>query len=275
MPVPMAETRPSRSRWTAPWDTVRELIRYRILVVALVGRQLKARYRGSFLGFLWTVLNPLLLMAVYALVFRVYVRIEVPNYALFLLCGLLPWSFFATSLSEGVNAVVSGGTLVTKSLFPAHILPTVTVIANLVNYLLSLPVLAGFMAFYGVPFHVSLLAFPLVVLLQTMFTWGLTLALASINVHFRDVQHILTNVLALWFFLCPIVYSTDHIPESMSLMQALNPLGVLVDTYHGLFLEGRMPSLEVLGSLAGFALVSVAVGLVVFERYRDSFAELV
>lgn len=271
----MLETRPSRSRWTAPWDTVRELVRYRILVTALVGRQLKARYRGSILGFLWTVLNPLLLMGVYALVFRVYVRIEVPNYALFLLCGLLPWSFFATSLSEGVNSVVSGGTLVTKSLFPAHILPTVTVIANLVNYLFSLPVLAFFMAFYGVPFHASLLAFPLVVLLQAIFTWGLTLALASINVHFRDVQHILTNVLALWFFLCPIVYSTDHIPESFWWLQTLNPLGVLVDTYHGLFLEGRLPSLEVLGSLAGFALASVAVGLVVFERYRDSFAELV
>jgi lipopolysaccharide transport system permease protein len=271
----MPQTRPSRPRWLAPWDALRELARYRILVVALVGRQLKARYRGSILGFLWTVLNPLLLMAVYALVFRVYVRIDVPDYALFLLSGLLPWTFFATSLSEGVNAVVSGGTLVTKSLFPAHILPTVTVLANLVNFLLSLPVLAAFMMFYGVPFHWSLLAFPVIVVLQTVFTWGLALTLASMNVHFRDVQHILANVLALWFFLCPIVYSTDHIPESLRIVQTLNPMGVLVDAYHGIFLEGRVPPLDVLGTLVLFAGASVAVGLIVFERFRDSFAELV
>jgi lipopolysaccharide transport system permease protein len=209
----MTATRSPRSLSLALWDSLRDLTRYRPLVLALVSRQLKARYRGSFLGFLWTVLNPLLLMAVYALVFSVYVRIEVPNYVVFLLCGLLPWTFFSSSLLEGVNAVVSGGTLVTRSLFPAHILPTVTVITNMVNYLLSLPVLALFMWLYGVPFHASLLAFPLVVLLQTAFTWGLTLALASMNVHFRDVQHIVTNVLALWFFLCPIIYSIDHIPD--------------------------------------------------------------
>ena len=271
----MAVTRSHLSGWLAPFESFRELTQYRLLVGALVGRQLKARYRGSFLGFLWTVLNPLLLMGVYALVFRVYVRIEVPNYVVFLLCGLLAWTYFASSLLEGVNAVVSGGTLVTRSLFPAHILPTVTVATNLVNYLLSLPVLAFFLWLYGVPFHATLLAFPLIVVLQTAFTWGLTLAVASMNVHFRDVQHILGNVLALWFFLCPIIYSTDHIPESFQIVQALNPVGVMIEAYHGIFLDGRWPTPEILLQLTGWALASVAIGLAVFERFRDSFAELV
>lgn len=256
-------------------DAVHELVRHRVLVWSLASRQLKARYRGSVLGFLWTILNPLLLMAVYTLVFRYYVRIDVPNYALFLLCGLLPWTFFASSLSEGVNSIVSGGTLVTKSLFPPHVLPTVTVVSQLVNFVLSLPLLFGLMAVYGVPLGASLLALPVVVVLQAAFTWGLTLTVAAVNVHFRDVQHVLASVLALWFFLCPIVYTADHVPPELRLLLAANPMALVVTAYQAILLDGALPNGEAMATLAGFAAVAVAIGLATFERFRDSFAELV
>ena len=256
-------------------DGLRELYRYRILIATLVGRSLKARYRGSALGFFWTILNPLLLMGVYALVFRYYMRFDVENYAVFLLCGILPWTYFSSSLSEGTNSILAGGSLITKSLFPPQVLPTVTLLSQLVNYLLSLPILILFLVLYGVPLHATLVALPAILFLQTLFTWGLVLLLAALNVHFRDVQHILGNVLLLWFFLCPIIYPADQIPEGMRFVQYLNPIGLMIETYHGIFLYGTLPSAGVVAHMLASSLVLVIVGHRVFERYRETFPELV
>lgn len=242
---------------------------------SLVSRQLQARYRGSFLGFLWTFLNPLLLMGVYALVFKYYMRFAVENYAAFLLCGILAWTYFTSALMEGTNAILGGGSLITKSLFPPHVLPTVTVLSNLVNYVLSLPLLVAFLFLSGVPLRPSLFALPIVLALQTAFTWGLVLALATLNVHYRDVQHIVGNFLLLWFFLCPIIYPAEQIPPAFRFMQYVNPIGLMIEAYHGIFLYDRLPSLDVLANLGAFALIAVLVGSRVFESYRDTFPELV
>ncbi len=256
-------------------DAFREVYRFRVLILTLVGRQLKARYRGSILGFLWTILNPLLMMSVYALVFAHYMRVAVENYAVFLLCGILPWTYFSSALAEGTNSILSGGSLITKSLFPPHVLPTVTVLSQLMNYLLSLPILILFMVLYGIPLRASLVALPVILLLQTAFTWGLVLALAALNVHFRDIQHVLANVLLLWFFLCPIVYTAGQIPDSLRFLQYLNPIGLMIETYHAVFLTGEAPSLAVLADLFAFSVVAVVAGNRIFEHYRDSFPELV
>ena len=256
-------------------DALRELYRYRVLVVSLVTRELKARYRGSLLGFLWTVLNPLLLMAVYALVFRYYIRFDVENYTVFLLCGILPWIYFSTSLSEGTNSILAGGSLITKSLFPPQVLPTVTVLSQLVNYVLSLPILLFFILLYDIPLHATLLAMPAILALQTLFTWGFVMALAALNVHFRDIQHILGNLLLLWFFLCPIIYPAAQIPEGLRFLQYLNPIGLMIETYHGIFLLGRLPSTLDVAILVGSSGVVAVVGSRLFEHYRETFAELV
>ena len=256
-------------------EACRELFRYRMLLASLVSRGLKARYRGSILGFLWTILNPLILMAVYALVFRYYIRLAVENYAVFVLVGLLPWTYFQSSLVEGTNSIVGGGSLVTKSLFPPHVLPTVTVLSQLVNFLLSLPVLLVFAVLYGVEPSAALVAFPIVLVLQTAFTWGVVLALAALNVHFRDVQHILANVLLFWFFLCPIVYPADQIPVDLRWIQFLNPIGLMIESYHRIVLAGEVPEPLVFGVLALYACLAVLVGNRIFEGFRDTFPELV
>jgi len=260
----------------AAWAMIQDVSRHRSLVMALLVRQLKVRYRGSILGFVWTFLNPLLLMCVYALVFRFYMRLAVPNYALMLLAGLLPWTWFASSLAEGTESIVGGSSLVTKSLFPSEILPTVVVLANMVNFLLSVPllVLAGWL--YGVAFvPLAWLCLVPVVVLQCFFTIGLVLSLAALNVHYRDVQHIVANLLLLWFFLTPIVYPASQVPERMQLLLWLNPLALFVEVYHAVFVAASWPRLDALAMLAVYTLVSLLTGAKIFDGYRDTFAELI
>jgi lipopolysaccharide transport system permease protein len=266
-----------RARSSAAFVTmVADLFRHRTLVAALLVRQLKVRYRGSILGFVWTFLNPLLLMAVYALVFRFYMRIAVPNYALFLLAGLLPWTWFSSSLAEGTNSIVGGSSLVTKSLFPTEILPSVVVLANMVNFLLSIPLLFAAGWIYGiVPSPLAWVALVPVVFLQCVFTLGVVLGLAALNVHYRDVQHIVANLLLLWFFLTPIVYPETQVPLSMRPLFWVNPMALFTQGYHAVFMLGGWPELETLGMLGAYALASLAVGARIFDGYRDTFPELV
>ena len=253
-----------------------DLVRHRSLVLALLERELKARYRGSILGFVWTFLNPLLLMAVYALVFRFYMRIAVANYALFLLAGLLPWTWFSSSLADGTNAIVGGSSLVTKSLFPTEILPVVVVLSNMVNFALSIPLLALAGWAYGVSFSpLAWLWLVPVMVLQCVFTLGLVLSLAALNVHYRDVQHVVANLLLLWFFLTPIVYPASQVPERLHLLLWANPVALFTEIYRDIFVTPAWPNLEAFGVLTIYALVSILVGAKIFDGYRDTYPELV
>ncbi len=277
--VPLTTSMPSENAFAPAQGSLlgafRELYRFRVLVLTLVSRQLKARYRGSLMGFLWTILNPLLFMAVYAMVFRYFMRIEVENYAVFLFSGIIAWTYFSQALGEGTNSILSGGTLITKSLFPPHVLPTVTVLSQLVNYLFSLPVLFAFMIAYGIPLQATVFWLPVILLIQTAFTWGFVLGLAALNVHFRDTQHVLGNILTLWFFLCPVIYPAKQIPEWLQIARYVNPIGLAIDTYHQILLYGTSPSATALAVMVGFAILSIIVGNRVLDHYRETFPELV
>ena len=187
------------------------LLRYRGLIQSLVARELKARYRGSVLGFFWSFINPLLLLLVYSFVFTVVMpsahdkRIE--PYALFMFCGILPWTWFSSSLNESAGVLISGGNLIKKVLFPAEILPIVTVLANMIHFFFGLVILAGFLVYYQRPQTAGELAlFPVVVLVQLILTLGFALLLSALTVHFRDIRDILSNLLTFWFFATPIIY---------------------------------------------------------------------
>jgi len=239
-----------------------DLYRFRALIWILVLRDLRARYRGSLLGFLWSFLNPLLLMMVYVLVFSVYLRVPMERYAVFLFTGLLPWLWFSSSLGHAAGVIVGSGALVKRILFPAEILPIVSVLANMVNMLLSLPLL---------------------LVLQLLLTAGLALALAALNVHLRDVEQILGNGLVLLFFLCPILYPVSTVPGSLALgrvltvplrpLYFLNPVAGLVQGYQNIFFFGREPHWIHLGMVTLCAVVALLGGYWVFDRLRDSLAE--
>lgn len=254
----------------------REVWQFRALIWALVCRHLHARYRGSFFGFVWSFLNPLCLIAVYSLVFRYYIRMaEVDHYTLFLFTGLLPWIWFSSGLLEATGSISGGGHLITKALFPAHILPIVSVLTNLANFLFAVPLLLGVMLISGVIPTASLLFLPVVILVEAIFLMGLSLMLAALNVHYRDIQHILGNLITLWFFLCPILYPSRLVPEEIRFTLWFNPVAYFTEMYQGMFLDGVSPSLMLLAWSMVISTLSLLVGCLVFNRYRDEFAELV
>lgn len=252
---------------------LRELYAYRALIGSLVVRDLKARYRGSVLGFLWTFLNPLLLMATYTLVFSVYIRIEMEKYTAFLLSGLLPWIWFSSSLLMGSTSIVEGGSLMKKVFFPAQVLPTVTVLANTVNFLLSLPFLFLLLLLFRIKIGWPLLALLPIMAIQLLFTMGLVLIISALTVHYRDLSQLLSNLLTLWFFLSPIIYPASQVPETFRFTLALNPVASLVVAYQDALFYNRLPNWEALGGTALVAAVVCLIGIRVFDRFKGSFAE--
>lgn len=271
--IPKSST-PSRSRRSPLVRTISESVRYWSLVQALVARHLAGRYRGSVLGFVWSLLNPLCLMAVYTLVFHIYTRFDGTNhYTLFVFCGLLPWVWTQSTLIEGTSSIAGSGHLVTKSMFPPHILPLVSVCTGLVHFLLSLPIFFIFTFFLGGEVSWTLLLLPVVVAIHFCLLYGLVLAGSSLNVFYRDVQHLVGNLLSLVFFLCPIVYPVTQVPQAFSWTLRANPFAVIVQLYHGVLLHGTVPSAELFGIAVCWAVISLVIGAAVFNRYRDHLAE--
>ena len=264
--------------------SLRRLFGYRALIRSLVARDLKARYRGSVLGFLWSFINPLLLLLVYSFVFLVMPTTRGSYaeraYPVFMFCGLLPWTWFSTSLLESAGSLISGGNLIRKVLFPAEVLPLVTVIAGLVNFCFGLPILFAFIVYFGVPVVWSdLLWLPLIVLVQLMLTMGLALLLSVLTVHFRDLRDLLANLLTLWFFASPILYRLEDV-AGLSLrardVMLFNPFAHLARAYQGVLYEGGPYTGGWHLLLVGLGSFGILVfGYAVFDRLRDTLAEVV
>ena len=258
---------------------LQQLLRYRALIQSLVARELKARYRGSVLGFFWSFVNPLLLLLVYTFVFTIVLPgvhpPELEPFALFMFCGILPWTWFSSSLLESSNVLIAGGNLIRKVLFPAEVLPIVTVLAGMVHFCLGLPILAAFLAYYRVPVTpTDLLWFPVIVLIQLVLTTGLALLLASLTVHFRDVRDLLSNLLTLWFFATPIIYQLSQAPASVRRFLSLNPFTHLAVAYQGvLFTPGPFTEWPRLLAVGAGSILVFAFGYFVFDRLRDTLAE--
>jgi lipopolysaccharide transport system permease protein len=251
-----------------------ETSRHRALVFALVTRHVASRYRGSLFGILWSILNPLFLMALYTLVFRYFMRFSSSeHYALTVLSGLLPWIWSSSALSEGTGSLVGSGHLITKSLFPAHLLPLVSVLSTLVNFVVSLPLLLMLMLVEGLPVPWTVVLLPGFVVLHFALLYGFSLALAALNVFYRDVQHLLANALSFLFFLSPIVYPTEAVPAHLRFLVVLNPFAVLTECYRDLTLRGRLPSFDYLMLCAAWAGCALIMGAAVHGRFRERFAE--
>ena len=278
------------------WHNLAQLPKYRGLIQSLVARELKARYRGSVLGVFWSFGNPLLLLLIYTAVFKYFVprgadNVNLQPYALFLFCGILPWTWFASSLNESAVSLVSGGNLIKKVLFPAEVLPIVTVLANLVHFLLGLPILAAFIAYYmfapqpvaegAAPIRVALHAgelvwLPLVIAVQLVLTTGLALIVSALTVHFRDIRDLLSNLVTFWFFATPIIYWWKDVP-GLKVFLDLNPFTHLAVSYQEIlfFPEDAFGHKWWLLALGGASVVVFLAGYWLFDRLRDSFAEVV
>jgi ABC-type polysaccharide/polyol phosphate export permease len=255
---------------------LRTLFRYRLLIHSLVGRELKARYRGSLLGFFWSFINPLLLLLTYGLAFTYMLPVvksaSTEPYFLFLFCGILPWTWFSASLVESSGVLIAGGNLIKKVLFPAEVLPVVTVLANLVHFLLGLPILLVFLAARG-HLAASALLLPLVLLVQLLLTVGLALLVSALTVHFRDIQSILSHVLHLWFFATPVIYYYGDVQGALRTVLRLNPMTHVLVSYQEMLFHGRFDHFRGLAAALGVAIAAFSLGAFLFDRLRDTLAE--
>jgi lipopolysaccharide transport system permease protein len=257
------------------------LFRYRQLILTLTARDLKARYRGSVLGFFWSLANPLMLLGVYTLVFtRFFPRPDITPYALFLFAGILPWTFFSGSIMESTTSISSNAGLVKKVMFPAEALPLVVVFSHLAHFALALPILlaaALLSALLGKSYlGLSILAVPLIMFLQTIFIAGLALTISSASVLFRDLRDLVANLMQLGFFLTPIIYSVSSIPSrGIRTVLMLNPMTSFVVAYQKIFFYGQLPGVSETLLMLFFSAASLAVGFIVFDRLRDTLAEAI
>jgi lipopolysaccharide transport system permease protein len=252
---------------------VHTVVRFRALVIALVARDLKTRYKGSALGFLWSFLNPLLMLGIYILVFSVYLRIEAKNYPAFLISGLFPWICFSLSVQAGTNSFVEGRGYITQAVFPSETLPVICMISNLVNFVLTLPIITGALLMMGLPLGWPLLALPVLLINQFLLTLGIVLFLATYNVFFRDISYLVMNFINLLFFAMPIIYPPNFVPEKMRMLVDWNIVAGMISAYQDVFYYNRMPSWPKQGVIALVGLLLIVGGNWVFQRNKEHFAE--
>ncbi|MDX1383859.1 MAG: ABC transporter permease [Thermoanaerobaculia bacterium] len=259
------------------------LVERRALLVVMTVRDIKARYRGSVLGFLWSLANPLLLLGVYSFVFSLVFQprsVGATPYPLFLVSGLFPWIWVSTSILEGTVSLTANASLIRRSVFPIELLPLVPVLANLVNLVLSFPIIfLGLGVGRWMGFQVGgagVVALPLVVLLQLPFVSGISLGLAALAAHFKDVRDIVNNLLTLGFFLTPILYVLESVPYA-SLRWAIraNPLSPYVVAYQDTLFRGVVPAPAVWVHMAAMSLLFWLLGSWLFGRLRETLIEAV
>jgi lipopolysaccharide transport system permease protein len=261
-----------------------ELYRYRELIRNLVASELKARYKNSALGFVWSLLNPLAMMLVFTVVFSVLApNQQIDKYPLFVLCGLLPWYFFSDSLMSSINSVVANANLIKKVYFPREVLPIASVLAQLVNFLLAFLILFVALVIFRARFSPWLWTLPIVILIQTCLTVGIALMLSTLNVFYRDTMIVMNVVMLAWFFLTPVFYAVTTLPTSYTfygiplniqrLAYILNPIASLINIYRDLLYWGSRTDLDFFARTTVTALVVLVIGYWVFVRYSDRFGE--
>jgi ABC-type polysaccharide/polyol phosphate export permease len=260
-------------------ERLHELVRYRELLYNLTLRDLKLKYKGSVFGVAWSLLNPLLMMAIYTVVFSLFLRaVTVPHYWALVLGGLLAWTFFSSSLSSATAAFVRNPNLITKVYFPIEALPISQVLAHGVNFVIMLAILLALLLVAGIHLGASLVLLPVLLLALLALSLGLALVVASVTVHLRDVEHFTTLGLTALFYLTPVLYPLD--PRALPKAAApyigylkLNPLAWYLDSFHRVLFYGTWPDPLLFGLMLGSAVVALAGGYALFAHLRPRIPE--
>lgn len=255
-------------------QTIKELYAYREMIASLVRKDLRGRYKGSMLGFLWTFINPLLQLAVYTVVFSTIIRMEIDKYYLFLFVALIPWIFFSSSLTTGSSCVLAQKDMVKKIYFPREVLPVANVTSNFVNMLFCFVVIFAVVLFSGVGISLSaLLYLPVIMIIEYILAMGITLLTSAITVYFRDLEHILGIVAMAWQYLTPVMYSIEIVPERLLPIFNLNPMTPIIVAYRDILYYKRIPALGTLVHALVLGVVILIAGWFVFGCMKKHFAE--
>lgn len=253
---------------------IKELWHYREMIISLVKRDLKGRYKGSVMGFLWTMINPLLQLAVYTFVFSVIMPSGVERFYLFLFVALVPWLFFSTCLSTGTTVIFAQQEMVKKIYFPRQILPISFTISQFVNMLLSFVVIFIVLIFSGIKFNFKALAcLPVIMLVQFILCLGITFVVSALTVYFRDLEYILSIISMAWMYLTPILYPIENVPEAYRGICYINPMTSIIVAYRDILYSSKVPEMGTLVIAVFMGILLLAIGLVSFEHLQRHFAE--
>lgn len=251
----------------------KELYNYRELLKTNIKKEIRGKYKGSWLGILWTFLNPLLMLAVYSFVFPYILRVDVENYTIFMIVALIPWNFFTAAVQSGTGSVVANGNILKKVYFPREIIPISITTSQLVNFLITCIIMFAFIIFSGVGFSIHLLLFPLLVLIQYVLTLAITFVLSAITVFVRDIDHFVSVILMLGFYATPIVYQANMLPEKFQWVLKLNPMAQLIETYRAILYYHEMPDWTMIGIWGVLSIILLVLGYAIFKKLEKSFVE--
>ena len=252
----------------------KDLYFYRELLKTNIQKDVGGKYKKSFLGVLWSFINPLLQIVVYWLVFdKILHTSNKENYVVYLCCGLIPWQYFAAVVNRGAATVIENGSILKKVYFPREIFPISLVASETVNFFISTIMILVFVIAGGITLTWNVLWYIPIVLVQFILSIGIAFLVSSISVYVRDLIHILGFLLQLMFYETPIVYALDQVPDRFIWVARLNPMAYIIDSYRNIFYEGKMPNLQYLGVALLFGVGFCIVGYAVFKKLEKRFAE--
>lgn len=252
---------------------IKDIYKYRELLKTSIKKDIGGKYKKSFLGILWSFINPLMQIMVYALVFQVILKSDIPNYTVYLCCGLIPWQYFSAVVVRGAAIVIDNANVIKKVYFPREILPISLVASEGINFMIATVIILAFLIFGGVGLTFNALWYFVILILQFIVSIGVALLLSAITVYFRDLQHILGILIQLLFYATPIVYSMEQVPANFKWIMALNPMTYLITGYRDIFYNQKAPDFK--GLLCAFVIgiVLCVVGMFTFKKLQKKFAE--
>ncbi len=249
------------------------LYQYREFLLTSIKKEIRGKYKKSFLGILWSFLNPLLMLLVYAIIFPIILKSPEKNYTMFLMVALIPWNFFTTVVTQGTSCILVNGNILKKVYFPREILPISTVTSGLVNFLISCVIIFVFLIFSGIGFSKYLIFFPLLVLIEYILLLGIAFILSSVTVYLRDLEHLVGIAVMVLFYGTPIVYSLTTIPASLKWIFMINPMAHIIQGYRDVLYYQTMPDLKGILMVGLIALILLFIGYQIFKKLQKRFAE--
>lgn len=247
------------------------LKKYKPLINELIIRDLKVKYRRSFLGYVWSLLNPLLMMVVMTIVFSYMFRFDIPNYPLYLICGQTLWSFFNESTNMAMYSVLQNGSLIKKVYIPKFIFPISRVLSSFVTMSFSLVAIVIVMIFTKAPFSWTILLFPIPLFMLLLFSAGVGMVLSALSVYFRDITHLYGVLTMAWMYLTPIFYPIESIPAEVVPIITANPMYHYITFFRQIVLYGTVPSINMWITCAVWSIIAMILGLVVFRKLQRNF----
>ena len=254
-------------------EMFKNIYQYRELLKTNIKKEIRGKYKHSFLGVLWSFLYPLLQLAVYAIIFPLILRNTQDHYVIFLCVALIPWNYFTTIVTQSTGTIIANGDIVKKVYFPREILPISVVTSQLVNFLISTIIILAFVLFSGMGISKYILFYPVILLIQYIFSIGVAFIVSSATVFLRDLEHLISIAMMMLFYATPIAYSADTIPANFSFIITLNPMAHILNAYRDIFYYQRMPQLQTLAIVFAISVALFVVGYVIFNKLQKSFAE--